>query len=434
VSAPTRVVVVGGGIAGLCCAYYLRQRDFEVTVLEGETVGSRVASSYGNGGWICPAQAGPLPEPGLTIYGLRALLRADSALYFRPSYLPRLAPWLLRFWTYCNARDFTAGFAALGALGRRVFELVDEMVADGVEMELYKKGMVCASASEAGAQKVLESLQPMRRFGYDLPTELLAADELHELEPALSERVRSGFHYSVQWHVRPDTMTRGLAARLRAHGAEIREGVRVTGFDAGDRSLRALQTTDGPIAGDAFVLAAGSWTAPLARMLGAPFPMQPGKGYTFLIAPKIMPKHGILFADIHAGATPLGDRVRIGGTMEFSGFDLAIDRRRIDNVFRLAKDYIELEQPEYENPWAGLRPLTPDGLPVIDRAGRFANAFVATGYSMLGMTVSAPAGEALAELIATGERPGVLEPFRIDRFRSSRRARRAAEPAPATAP
>jgi D-amino-acid dehydrogenase len=431
---PRHVVVVGGGIAGLCCAYYLRQREVEVTVLEGATVGARVASSYGNGGWICPAQAGPLPEPGLTIYGLRALLRADSALYFRPSYLPRLMPWLLRFWTYCNARDFAAGFAALGALGKRVFDLVDAMVEDGIEMELYKKGLICATANEAEAQKVLESLQPMRRFGYDLPTGLLSDQELHDLEPALSERIRSGFYYHEQWHVRPDTMTMGLAAKLREQGVEIREGVRVTGFDTADATLRALETSEGRVGGDAFILAAGSWTAPLARKLGTPFPMEPGKGYTFLIRPKTMPTYGILFADIHAGATPLADRVRVGGTMEFSGYDLEIDRRRIDNVFRLAKDYIELEEPSYESPWAGLRPLTPDGLPVVDRASRFGNAYIATGYSMLGMTVSAPAAEALGEMITTGERPPVLEPFRIDRFRGLRRARRAAMPAPATAP
>jgi D-amino-acid dehydrogenase len=145
--------------------------------------------------------------------------------------------------------------------------------------------------------------------------------------------------------------------------------------------------------------------------------MEPGKGYTFLIRPTVMPRHGILFADIHAGATPLGDRLRIGGTMEFSGYDLSIDRRRIDTVFRLAQEYIELEQPEYEDAWAGLRPLTPDGLPVIDRAGPFRNAYLATGYSMLGMTISQPGGKALAELVATGHRPAVLEPFRLDRFR-----------------
>jgi len=423
VDAPRKVVVVGAGIAGLCCAYSLRQRDVEVVVVDGESVGSQKASSYGNGGWICPAQAGPLPEPGLTVYGLRALLNADSALYFRPAYLPRLAPWLLRFWTYCNARDYERGTAALAALGKRVFELVDAMVAEGIEFELYKMGMICATGNEADARKVLDSLKPMRQYGYNLPDDLLLGDELHELEPSLSPKVKAGFHYDEQWHVRSSTMTRGIAASLRSKGVEIVEGAQVEGFDTHDGTLRAVRTTQGEHGADAFVLAAGSWTAPLAAKLGVRFPMQPGKGYTFMIRPKVMPRHGILFADIHAGATPLGDRVRIGGTLEFGGYGLDIDQRRIRTVFRLASEYLELEQPDFEEPWAGLRPLTPDGLPVIDRAGPFRNAYLATGYSMLGMTVSAPAAETLADMVLTGERPALLEPFRIDRFRPFLRRR-----------
>jgi D-amino-acid dehydrogenase len=416
-SAVKRVVVVGAGISGLCCAYYLRQRDVDVVVVDAEQVGSKKASSYGNGGWICPAQAGPLPEPGLTIYGLRALLSADSALYFKPGHLPKLLPWLLRFWTYCNARDHERGTAALAALGRPVFDLVDAMVADGMQFELYKLGMICATGNEKDARKVLESLKPMRAYGYDLPDELLLGDALHDLEPSLTPNVNAGFYYREQWHVRANTMTQGIAALLRSKGVEIIAGAQAQGFDTNDEVVRAVRTTAGEYSADAFVLAAGSWTAPLARKLGVVFPMQPGKGYTFLIKPKVTPKHGILFADIHAGATPLGDRVRIGGTMEFSGYDLKIDERRINNLFRLAKDYIDLEQPDYSEPWAGLRPLTPDGLPVIDWARPFRNTYVATGYSMLGMTVSAPAGQLLTDMILSGDKPKILEPFRIDRFR-----------------
>ena len=433
-SSPKRVVVVGGGIAGLTCAYYLRRRGVEVVVVEGERVGSPRASSYGNGGWICPAQAGPLPEPGLTILGLRALVRADSALYFRPSYLPRLLPWLTRFWTYCNQRDFDRGTAALAALGRRSFDLVDALAGDGVDFELYKLGFVCATADPVTAEKVLRGLQAMRLYGYRLPERLLDAQELHALEPSLSSKVTAGFHMDEQWHVRASSLVEGLAARLRRDGVRIEERKPVTGFDSGGGRLRAVRTPEGDYTGDAFVLAAGSWTQPLAGRLGIDFPMQPGKGYTFLIRPKTIPRHGILFADIHAGATPLGDSVRIGGTMEFSGYDLGLDQRRIDNLFRLAREYVELEQPSYEEAWAGLRPLTPDGLPILDCAPGLGNVFVATGYSMLGMTLGAPAGEAMSEFVVSGERPSVLDPFRIDRFRLLHRRRAPATTARAAAP
>ncbi len=421
-----RAVIVGGGISGLCCAYYLRRRGVDVTIVDGSHIGARTASSWGNGGWIAPAQAGPLPEPGLTIHGLRALLNQDSALYFRPSYLPRLTPWLLRFWTYCNQRDYDAGTAALAALGKRSFELVDGMVDDGIEFDLWKLGMVCATSRPEEARKVLRSLEGMRKHGYELPDDILGEEEIRALEPSLTDRVKAGFHLTEQWNVKADTLVAGLGAKLRAMGVEIVEGAEVTGFDRTDTTVRAVRTGAGEIAGDHFVLAAGSWTTPLVRKLGLRIPMEPGKGYSFLLKPKVMPRHGILFADIHAGVTPLGDRVRIGGTMEFSGYDLAVDQRRISNLFTLAREYLELEQPDYEEPWAGLRPMTVDGLPILDWAQPYRNAYVATGYSMLGMTVSPPAGEAMAEMITTGTRPALFEPFRIDRFakRIVRRARR----------
>jgi D-amino-acid dehydrogenase len=424
--------VIGGGVAGLCSAYYLRKRNVDVTVLEARTVGAPSAASYGNGGWIAPAQAGPLPEPGLTVYGLRALLSADSALYFRPSYLPRLVPWLARFWTYCNEADFERGWAALAQLGRRVFPLVDEMAADGVEFEIYKQGMICATAEPSEAQKVLAGMEPMRRLGLELPTDLLLGDELHAVEPALSHRVQAGFYVEQQWHVRASTFTEGLARRVRELGVELVEEAYVDGFDTADHRVRAVRTSKGEHAADAFLLAAGAWTRPLARRLGVGFPMEPGKGYTFLLRPIVMPRHGILFADIHAGASPFSERLRISGTMEFSGYNLELDRRRIDNVFRLAKDYLRLAEPSYEDAWAGLRPMVVDGLPILDWAQPYRNAFLATGYSMLGMTLSQPAGEAMAEMITTGRRPDLFDPFRVDRFPRAilRRRGRARDPRP----
>ncbi|MFN0156061.1 MAG: NAD(P)/FAD-dependent oxidoreductase [Gaiella sp.] len=409
-------MVVGGGIAGLCGAYYLRQRDHEVTVVDRAQIGARTASSWGNGGWIAPAQAGPLPEPGLTIYGLRALVRADSALYFRPTYLPRLAPWLLRFWTYCNQRDYDRGTAALAALGKQCFELVDAMAADGVRFDLWKLGMVCATNKAEDARKVLRSLEGMRAFGYELPHDILGEEEIHAVEPSLNDRVKAGFHLQDQWNVKADTLVVGLGDKLRSMGVEFLEGAEVIEFGTAGNVVRSIRTGAGEVAGDHFVLAGGSWTTPLAAKLGVSIPMQPGKGYSFLLVPKVMPRHGILFADIHAGVTPLGDRVRIGGTMEFSGYDLSIDQRRITNLFELAKGYVDLEKPEYEEPWAGLRPMTVDGLPILDWAHPFTNATIATGYSMLGMTISMSAGQALTEMISTGARPPLFEPFRLDRF------------------
>ncbi len=420
-SAPRSVVVIGGGVAGLCSAYYLRQLGTDVTVVESNRVGS--GASWGNGGWVCPAQAGPLPEPGLTWYGMRALFDRSSALYFEPAKLPELAPWLLRFRTYCNQRDHEHGVASLAALGHDVFDLVDGMRDDGVEFELHRQGMLVAAREPDLAREELSKLQPMREYGYELPDDVLDPAALHEAEPALADAIDGGFIVGQHWHVRPDSFTAGLAGALRRMDVEIVEGAEVHDFVVDNGRVRGVRTAAGDHAADAFMLAAGAWTTPLAKMIGVRFPMQAGKGYSFFVNPSVMPKHSILLADVHVGCTPLGDRMRIGGTMEFSGLNTRLDEGRIENIVTAARTcFVPWQTPEIEQRWAGMRPITPDGLPVLDRAG-FDNVYVATGYAMQGVTLAPPAGRAMAEFVTTGRKPELLAPFGIDRLQGRRRRR-----------
>ncbi|MGH3074659.1 MAG: NAD(P)/FAD-dependent oxidoreductase [Gaiellales bacterium] len=428
-----RVVIVGGGVAGLCCAYYLRRDGHDVTIVESNRVGS--GASFANGGWLCPAQAGPLPEPGLTLYGMRALFDRDSALYFKPADLHRLAPWLLRFRTYCNEEDHAHGTAAIARLGHDVFDLVEEMQADGVEFELHKQGMVYAARSVDDARSELHKLAPMREHGYELPDDILVGDDLHELEPALAPVVRAGFLISQHWHVRSDTFTAGLASVLRRDGVEITEGAEVFELVKQGRRLTHVRTAAGDLEAGTVVLAAGAWTTPLAAAIGISIPMEPGKGYSFSIQPTVVPSHAVLLVDVHVGCTPFGDRLRIGGTMEFSGINNRLDRRRIASIVVGAKEsFLPWKSPEIESEWAGMRPITADGLPILDRAGDLENTYIATGYSMQGVTLAPTSGRALAEMITTGRRPALIEPFRLDRFRRMplpRPIRRARTPQPA---
>lgn len=426
----SRIVVVGGGVAGLCCAYYLRKAGEDVTIVESNRVGS--GASFANGGWLCPAQAGPLPEPGLTLYGMRALIDRDSALYFKPSDLPRLTPWLFRFWTYCNKRDHEQGTAALARLGRDVFALVEEMRADGAVFELHKQGMVFAAQRADDARKELLKLAPMKELGYDLPDDIIVGTELHELEPALSEKVTAGFLVREHWHVKADTFTAGLAAVLRREGVEVLEGAEVLELVRREGRVTQVRTAAGDLEADSVVLAAGSWTTPLAAAIGVSIPMEPGKGYSFSVRPTVMPRHAVLLADVHVGCTPFEDRMRIGGTMEFSGINNRIDRRRIDVIVAGAREsFAPWETPEIEDEWAGMRPITADGLPIVDRVSPFENVYVATGYAMQGMTLAPSAAKALSDLITSGQRPQLLAPFRSDRFGrfSLRRAARSLLPA-----
>jgi len=418
------VAVVGGGIAGLCCAWYLRRAGAEVTVVEAGRIGS--GASTGNAGWLAPAQAGPLPEPGLTAYGIRSLVDRGSALYFSPAQLPRMLPWLAQFARRCNARDHAAGVQALARLGGRVFALMEELQREGVAMELQRRGLLVAAREPAAARRFLDGLAPMRLLGYDVPDELLEGPALAAIEPALGPAVRAGLRIGEHWHVLPSSLIDGLGAALRARGTEILEEARVTGLERRGSAVTRVRTTAGDLEPDAVVLAAGAWTPLLARPAGMRLPVQAGKGYSLSVRPTVVPRHALLLAEPHVGCSPFGERLRIAGTMEFSGINTRLDHRRIASILDGARGMLAPLEPEPPRElWTGMRPIAPDGLPIVDRAPGLANAYLATAYSMLGMTLAAPAAEALTQLILTGTRPDVLEPFAATRFGrvSFRRAR-----------
>jgi D-amino-acid dehydrogenase len=420
------VVVVGGGIAGLSTAWFLSQGGAQITVLEAREIGS--GCSFANGGWLCPAQAGPLPEPGLTLFALRSLLQHESALYIQPAYLLRAAGWFLQFRRYCTEADYRHGMAAIARLGLDTFKLTDQWQAAGVQFELHKQGMIYAAQDEASAAAALADLQPMREFGYQLPEGLMTGTELHEFEPALSDVVKAGFYIAEHWHVRSDSLISGLASWLRERGHQICEGAEVTSVKLdGSGHVTAVGTSAASYEADDFVFATGSWTEAMSQLPGPRIPVQAGKGYSFAVRPTVMPAHAVLLTDVHVGCTPFSDFLRIGGTMEFSGVNRRIDQRRVDVIVRGArKSFQPFADTEIRQVWTGPRPITPDGLPVIGKMPGTANAYITNGHAMQGVSLSPGSGQALANLILTGHADDVLAPFGPDRFQGSRRRRRAA--------
>jgi D-amino-acid dehydrogenase len=292
--------------------------------------------------------------------------------------------------------------------------------ADGVQLSMWSQGLLFAFLDAAGAARQLEHLRPLVAHGYAIPDAPLTGEAVRRLEPALSDRVQGAFLLAGERHVDPATLTQGLAARLLDEGVTIHTGLEVDGFDVSGRRVTAVRTPIGQLPADHVLLAAGAWTGRLARRLGVRIPLEGGKGYSFHIRPARVPRHPLYLGEAKAAVSPLGGgRVRIAGTMELSGLNLRLDRRRIDALSANARGYLAQwpEQP-IADPWVGMRPVAPDGLPIVGRVERYDNVFLSTAHNMLGVTLAPATGEQLAELVMTGSVPAVLQPFSPRRFRA----------------
>lgn len=414
-SAPRSVAVVGGGVVGLCTAYYLRKGGAEVTVVEANTTGS--GASHGNAGWITPSLAAPLPAPGLARTALRSIRDPESALYVPARNAIQLAPWLYRFWRRCAAPHHSAGMRATSRLAEGTMELFDGLRDDGVEFDMAADGILFACLEESNATSLLDGLRPLEEFGYSLPPSVLSGAEVIADEPALGARVAAGFAVEGERAVVPHTLMQGMTRRVREMGVEVLEDAEVTGFRARQDRAPTLLIGERAINADAVVLAAGAWTTRLAADLGVRIPMQAGKGYSASVLPDVMPKRMLYLAEAHVGATRMGSRLRIAGTMELSGVNDYLDARRLNAVLSTSSKYLRpwAKGSEAER-WCGMRPVTSDGLPVLGAAPGLPDVYLATGHSMLGITLGPATGTRMADLILGKAGSDVLAPFSADRF------------------
>ena len=406
-------VVIGGGVIGLCCAHELARRGERVVVLEGEKPG---AASWASGGWVVPTFSGPLPAPGVIRSVLPSMLRRASPFFLNPMALPELTGWLWSFWRHSNVRDYARGLEAVAALNRRTMALYDALQQDGVSFEMHKSGVLFAYLDRAHAAHLLEDLDRLEPLGYRRP-EMLGPRDLRDLEPALGPGVAAGLLVEIERHIRPETLIDGLRRRLVQLGADLRPGVAVTDARRRNGAVVSVNTTQGGVEGDRFLIAAGVWSAALARRCGFTLPVQAAKGYC-VTAHSAAPffRRPIYLSGARIVCSPFHGASRIAGWLELSGINPRVDAYRIEAMTRLATRYLPGWRPAQAERRAGMRPLMPDGLPVIGPAPRLENLFVATGHGMLGITLAPATARVIADLITRGAAEEDLAPFSPGRF------------------
>ncbi|WP_375424785.1 NAD(P)/FAD-dependent oxidoreductase [uncultured Friedmanniella sp.] len=408
------VVVIGGGAVGLISAYHLARQGADVTIVEARRTGRGAAEV--NAGWICPAEAAPVPGPGMIGKSLKWMLRSDSPLYIRPSLDPMFWKFMLGMWKSSNGPAQRAGHEAHLALAQGTVEAYDDYRTDGIEFELEHDGLLMAFTDRENLEHHLETLDVVRRYGRD--PQVLLGDDVRVHEPLLSDRVCGGVFFPLEEHVDPNALMRSLHRRLLELGVTILEDCPLSGAEQSGSRLTSVVAGDRRLEADAFVLAAGAWSGPISRLLGVPLPVRPGKGYSIDVEPFGL-RSSTSLSDAKVAVTPMARQLRLAGTMEFGGLDEDLNQVRVDAILRAPQAYFrDFPAPSLDSltPRAGIRPMTPDGMPIIGRLGELENAYVSTGHGMQGITLGPGSAMALTELVLHDHLRDVLAPFTPARF------------------
>ena len=409
------VLVIGGGAVGVASAYYLARRGVGVTLVEKGEICS--GCSYGNAGLLVPSHSVPLAAPGVVFQGLKWMRRRDSPFYIRPRMDAQLIRWLWRFYRSANHGHVRRSVPLLRDLSFASLELYDELDRiEGFDFDLVRNGYL--QVGKEGFSKDDAEVRILNEAG--VVANVLTREEAQELVPETELEIGGAIHFPQDWNLSPHRFVTGLAAQAAALGADIRTGTEVLGFERNGSRVSLVKTTRGDFSPGEIVLAAGSWSPVVARDLSLSLPIQAGKGYSITFKrPPQAPSVPISLAEARVGVSAMGDYLRFAGTLELSGLTLYIDPVRVAAILKAVPEYMPGLDPaklEMLEIWRGMRPCTPDGLPLLGRPESLANLTVAAGHAMIGVSLAPVTGELVSEIVC-GEEPGIdLALTRPERF------------------
>ena len=417
------VAVIGAGVVGLSVACQLAADGQTVTVVDRAGIGE--GASTRNAGWIVPVLCAPVPRPGMIRQSLKWISRADSPLSIRPSLAPGHLRFLLRMAGYCTRAAFERGLEAMVELAAGADAAFEELYAVGVRPEVHKSGLLMLFRGAQERDRWLYEAAPLERIGR-APVRV-SRDEAKDLEPTLNDAASSAVWCPEESYVEPGSLVDQLERYGRGLGIDFLTGDEVIGLRRkGDYSVRVC-TRNEEVVTEAVVIAAGAWTGHVASMAGATLPIRPGKGYG-MDYPRTASgvARAVYIAEERVAVSPMVSGVRLSGTMEFGGFDQGVDLKRAAAIAAAAHRYLRDWSPQLDSPkpWSGLRPMTPDGLPVLGRIPGTENLIVASGHGMLGVTLGPVSGVIIKRVLGDAIEPSLAHAFGPGRFaRGSLRAR-----------
>lgn len=399
------VIVIGAGIAGLTAAYYLNKKGIAVTVCEkgdGED-----NCSYGNAGLIAPRHVIPLSSPGVISQGLRWMLKSESPFYIKPRLDKELFSWVWKFRkasTHKHVKD--AGPVLRDLLFRNQELLVDLQKNESMNFGFQRNGHLTLCNTEKGLEEAAGKAKKASALG--VPTEVLSAKEVQEMEPNVRMNVHGAVYYPRDAHLHPGQLMNQLKSVLQKRGVAFRFNTEIIDIEEKSEGRVDVVSSDRQkLRGTHVVLCCGAWTPKLMKPLKFKLPLQAGKGYSLTLKnPPQLPRVNFLLAEKKVAITPMMGDLRFAGTMEIVGIDKSITSSKISALKKSVVQYFPeytLEDLKDQDVWVGLRPCSPDGLPYVGKIEPYGNIYVSTGHSMVGMSLSFSSGEMISQLISGGQ-------------------------------
>jgi D-amino-acid dehydrogenase len=409
---------VGGGVVGVCCAYFLAKRGARVTVLERDQVGK--AASFGNAGSIAPGHP-PINKPGRVGQALKSLFHPLSPLYVAPRFDPALAKWLWSFRHTCTGAHVEFSMRTLGPMGHASRGLFDELIeTENLGCWFCRDGYYEIYLTERGLESAKAESGMLLRHGFY--PEVVSGEELRRREPAINDQVVGGIYYPEAATINPYQFVVEMAERAERHGAKFQTTTGAVALRTANNRIRGIQLQSGELVeADCVVLAAGAYSVPLLSKLDIHLPLQAAKGYhrdcesTAGGIPLL--SHACVLGENMVFCTPMNGFVRFAGTLELSGVNHEIRRPRLEQLTNAAARYLRtMQDATVKSEWCGLRPCLPDGLPAVGPVSRCPGLFIATGHAMMGLTLGPVTGKLMAECVLDGASSMDITALHPERF------------------
>ncbi len=395
------IVIIGAGAIGLSCALHCARKGHRVTVLERNGA-RRDGCSFGNAGMIVPSHFVPLAAPGMVKLGLKWMLNPESPFYIKPRLDGDLFDWAFKFWRAANAEHVRRSAPLLRDLNFASRALFEELAAQNDNrFGLTTRGLLMLCQTAHALEDEAKFAAQANALG--VPAEVLDAQQTAKLDPGVTMAVAGAIYFPKDAHFTPDRYVDLLQSQAETLGVNFLWNTEVTGLEARGGKITAVETLHGELFADEIILGGGSWSPVIVRALGLKIPIQAGKGYSLTLPqPRELPQLCSILTEARLAVTPMGTSLRFGGTMEISGLNESISAVRVQGIIKsVAKYFPKFSPADFKDiqPWRGLRPCSPDGLPYLGRTMKFSNLILATGHAMMGMSLSPITGKIVSEIV-----------------------------------